>query len=98
MKSISLNDIVSQAKGNLASQMGGETVMMSIESGKYYNLGEIGGRIWESIAAPVSISELVTKLTEEYDVSTEDCTSQVISFLDHLASEKLVVIQEAAAI
>ena len=27
--------------------MDGEKVMLSINNGKYYNLGEIGGDIWE---------------------------------------------------
>ncbi|PWV93800.1 coenzyme PQQ synthesis protein D (PqqD) [Paenibacillus cellulosilyticus] len=96
--SITIQDSVVQAQGNLASQMGGETVMMSIESGKYYNLGEIGGRIWELVAAPISVSELVSKLTGEYEVTTEECEAQVIHFLENLASEKLVIVQEAAAI
>ena len=34
-------------KGNIVSDMGGEKVMLSIENGKYYNLGEMGGEIWE---------------------------------------------------
>ena len=29
--------------------MGGEKVMLSVKNGKYYNLGEIGGEIWELI-------------------------------------------------
>jgi hypothetical protein len=95
---ITIQDTVVQAQGNLASQMGSETVMMSIESGKYYNLGEIGGRIWELLAAPISVRELVSRLTEEYEVSTEECEAQVIHYLDNLASEKLVIVQEAAAI
>jgi hypothetical protein len=95
---ITMQDTVAQAQGNLASQMGGETVMMSIESGKYYNLGEIGGRIWELLAAPINVRELVSKLMEEYEVPTEDCEAQVIHFLNSLASEKLVIVQEAAAI
>jgi hypothetical protein len=95
---ITTQDTVVQAQGNLASQMGGETVMMSIESGKYYNLGEIGGRIWELVAAPVGVSELVSTLTAEYDVSAEACEAQVIDFLNKLAGENLVIVQEAAAI
>lgn len=95
---ITVQNTVVQAQGNLASQMGGETVMMSIESGKYYNLGEIGGRIWELVATPINVSELVLKLTAEYDVTAEECEAQVLHFLNKLSSEKLVIVQEAAAI
>ena len=44
VKQISLQDLVVQIPGNIVSDMGGEKVMMSINNGKYYNLGEIGGR------------------------------------------------------
>ena len=40
---------ISQIKGNIVSDMSGEKIMLSIEKGKYYNLGEIGGEIWELI-------------------------------------------------
>ena len=46
-QNISLNDEVSQREGNIVSDMGGEKVMLSINNGKYYNLGEMGGEIWE---------------------------------------------------
>ena len=42
-KQISLQNMVAQIPGNIVSDMGGEKVMMSINNGKYYNLGEIGG-------------------------------------------------------
>ena len=46
---IFLNQEVTQGKGNIVSDMGGEKVMLSIENGKYYNLGEMGGEIWDLI-------------------------------------------------
>ncbi|MEH7510936.1 lasso peptide biosynthesis PqqD family chaperone, partial [Priestia megaterium] len=44
--------VVTQSEGNIVSDMGNEKVMLNIENGKYYNLGEIGGDIWESISKP----------------------------------------------
>ena len=46
-QNISLNQTLSQVKGNIVSDMGGEKVMLSVNNGKYYNLGEIGGDIWD---------------------------------------------------
>jgi hypothetical protein len=54
-----------QAEGNLVSDMNGEKVMMSILNGKYYNLGTIGGRIWELIASPRSAGQIVELLMTE---------------------------------
>ena len=79
-----------QKEGNVVSDMDGEKVMLSVHNGKYYNLGEVGGFIWELMNEPKSINELVERLTEEYDVSPEECESQVRSFLDMLKKEELI--------
>ena len=46
-----------QVKGNIVSDMGGEKVMLSVNKGKYYNLGEIGGDIWELIRK-ISVNQI----------------------------------------
>lgn len=92
-ETISLQDCVVQGKGNIVSDMGGEKVMLSVQNGKYYNLGEIGGKIWDSIEMPISVGQLVTTLMLEYDVDQSECQQQVISFLAHLAEEGLVQIR-----
>ena len=47
MEHLSIHQCVGQVKGNIVSDMDGEKVMLSVDNGKYYNFGEIGGRIWE---------------------------------------------------
>lgn len=90
---ISVHDTIFQASGNLASDMDGDKVMMSIESGKYYNLGKVGGRIWELAASPATISQIVDVLVSEYDIERELCEQQVISFVEALYKENLVQLE-----
>lgn len=87
---IDANDVVTRKDGNLVSDMGGEKVMMSISSGKYYNLGSTGGRIWELIAEERTLNNLIETLAAEYDIQTEQCREQVVSFLEHLSREGLI--------
>ena len=89
-QTISLNNIVSQSEGNIVSNMGVEKVMLSVQNGKYYNLGEIGGEIWDLIESPKSVNEVISSLVNEYDVTQADCEEQVLSFLEHLYNEKLI--------
>lgn len=93
-ENISISQIVSQNEGNIVSDMDGEKVMLSIHNGKYYNLGEIGGEIWELIEKPISIQEVITTLLSQYDVTQEQCEEQVLSFLSLLKTEGLIEIQE----
>ena len=81
IQNISNSDIVVQNPGNIVSDMDGEKVMLSIQNGKYYNLGELGGEIWDLIKEPISTEELVTSLQSQYDVEPTECEEQVISFI-----------------
>jgi hypothetical protein len=82
----------SQSPGNIVSDMDGEKVMLSVSNGKYYNLGELGGEIWELMKEPITIKELVTKLQSQYNVDQTDCQLQVTDFLSQLLEQGLVSI------
>lgn len=94
VKHIFINHKIVQGRGNLVSDMDREKVMLSINNGKYYNLGEIGGRIWDLIELPTPVTSVVTTLISEYDVEQGECEGQVISFLDLLLGEGLINIEE----
>lgn len=87
---LSLNHTIVQGEGNIVSDMDGEKVMLSVHNGKYYNLGEIGGRIWDLLELPTPVSDLVTSLVSEYDVERVQCEAQVISFLEGLLAEGII--------
>lgn len=85
------NTILSRRMGLMTADMNGSAVMMDIMSGKYYNLGEVGGRIWELLEEPTSVSALVAKLTSEYDVTAERCRADIEPFLAKLLEQGLLV-------
>ncbi|MGG1399949.1 lasso peptide biosynthesis PqqD family chaperone [Bacillus salipaludis] len=90
---LSMETVISQSPGNIISDMAGETVMMSIDNGKYYNLGEIGGHIWKCIETPISVNKLISKLTDEFDVENGQCKKELIPFLEMLINEKLIMVE-----
>lgn len=90
MLKIKPETLIQQRLGNIVSDMDGEKVMMSIQNGKYYNLGAIGGIIWDEIANSTSIEKLVGKLTDKYDIEKTECMNQVICFIEKLQDEKLI--------
>ena len=89
---VTLYSTIVQTPGNIVSDMDGEKVMLSIEKGKYYNLGVLGGVIWELIESPITGDELVKQLLEEYDVDQKECEEEVLSFLNHLKDEELITV------
>ena len=83
--------VLSRREGLMTADMNGSAVMMDIMTGKYYNLGEVGGRIWEMLEEPMTLGNLVQKLTAEYDVSAERCRSDMLPFLNTLIERGLLV-------
>jgi len=89
-ESIASDCVVVQKPGAIVSDMNGEKVMLSVENGKYYNFGKHGGRIWELIATPIAIPDLVSALMAEYEVDRETCERDVLKFLSALLHEKMI--------
>lgn len=77
--------------GILAADMDGETVMMDAETGKYYNLSEVGGRIWTLTENPLTWDELVQSLTDEYDVDRTQCENDIKPFMDQMIQTGLIL-------
>jgi hypothetical protein len=92
MGSITLQSVISR-KDFIATDMDGDIVMMSVEKGKYYNLGKTGGVIWKIIAEPVSVETVVNKLLEKYEVTRKQCEAQTLSFLNEMDREELIEVQ-----
>ena len=83
--------ILSRREGLMTADMNGSAVMMDIMTGKYYNLGQVGGRIWEILEEPMTVAALVEKLTDEYDVSAAQCRTDILPFLDTLLERGLLL-------
>lgn len=90
--SITVDQIVCQGEGNIVSDMDGEKVILSIQNGKYYNLGEVGGDLWARISESKSVKELIDDLYTQYEVEKSVCEEHVLSFLSLLVEEDLIQI------
>lgn len=84
------NTILTRRTGLMTADMNGTAVLMDTMTGKYYDLGEIGGRIWELLNEPMYVSDLVGKLTAEYEVSAEQCLADITPFLRKLLDKGLL--------
>ncbi|AIQ50716.1 lasso peptide biosynthesis PqqD family chaperone [Paenibacillus sp. FSL R7-0331] len=93
---LSLETVLVQRPGNIASDMDGEKVMLNIQNGKYYNLGEVGGEIWSAMAQPVPVSRIVEVIRQTFDVPAETAEQDVFEFVHSLLAEDLVAIDSAS--
>lgn len=73
-----------------------ETVMLDVDRGMYFGLTGVGRAIWDRLAEPISLDDLVGSLLEEYDVAESACREEVRAFLADLVEEGLVDATEPA--
>lgn len=90
MCKISTNTIIQKNKQIVSADMDGETVMMNIQTGKYYNLGNMGGGIWALIEGQTKVETIIESLMEEYNVTREQCEKEVLSFLNQILGQGLI--------
>ena len=69
--------------------VGGEAVLLDVESGLYFGLDEVGARIWQLLVAGATKESVVDQLLEEYDVERSQLHADVTSFLAALAAKGL---------
>ena len=75
-----------------AVEMDGELVMMGQEQGEYYGLRDVAASIWNHLAEPHTVEELVALVSAEWNVTDEVCRPDIVAFLDDLSTRHLVTI------
>lgn len=90
MINLSVNTRLCRHADLLAANMDGELVMMSLERGEYFGIGGVGPRIWELLAEPNTIEQLVDAIRAEYDIDETTCHADIIAFVEQLLTNELV--------
>jgi hypothetical protein len=64
-----------------------------MDTGSYISTNKQAAIIWELIEQPKNITDIVKALTLSFNVDTEQCQSDVLSFIANMQKENLVTIQ-----
>ena len=75
----------------MASPVGDEIVMMSMESGNYIGMNSVATVIWEKLKQPISVKELIAFLLDNYDIDKEECERKTLKYLNDLVKEEMLV-------
>lgn len=90
---ISRETILSRNTSMLANEIGHETVMMSIEQGKYYGTNKTGSYIWKLLDNPLTFGELCSKLALDFNIPETQCLQEVQPFMEEMIKENIIVIK-----
>lgn len=73
----------------------GELIIVPIRSGvgdlnSLYTLNPVGAVLWDFINEGHSVSDMVEKVCDEFDVTAAQATRDIEAFLDSLLAERLI--------
>jgi hypothetical protein len=77
----------------LISQLGDEMVLMDIQKGHYININPVGSFIWNQLVSPVTVKDLISSLTEKYDIPLQRCEEETLMFLQKMQEHNMLNIR-----
>jgi hypothetical protein len=79
----------------VSSDLGGEAVILQLESGVYFGLNEVGAAIWALIREPRAVKEIEDAILAEFAVDAERCQQDVVAILQEFQAEGLIDVLDA---
>src|SRR5258707_2170082 len=87
---VSLDDRVSVPSHVLVRFLDKESVLLNIETERYFGLDETGTRMWQLVTAAPKIEVAYQQLLEEYDVEAELLRANLTDLLSRLVENGLL--------
>lgn len=84
--------IISRNKDIVFSDIEGESILLDVKAGSYYQFNPTASRIWALLSTPQSLKKLCVMLQREYDVSYETCKSDVVESISEMAESNILTI------
>lgn len=97
LDSLTMTSVIVATRELITCDLDNEIVILDQSSGVYFGLNAVGTRVWELIQEPRSIGSLCDTLLTEYDVTPEQCISEVLALAQTLAAQHLIEVRDAEA-
>ena len=90
--SISFSDRVKIPDGVLISKLQEESVILNLDTERYYGLDDVGTRILSVLTTSESIEAAYEALAREYDVDGQVLRQDLLELVQHLVAQGLIQI------
>ncbi len=64
-----------------SGEVDGELVALDMDKGDCFGLDKIGTEIWHLAAAPITLSAIIARMVDTYDVDEAQCAADLQPFL-----------------
>ena len=73
----------------VAREVGGETMLLDLASGKYFGLNPVGGRFWQLLESGKSCADARNVLLDEFEVGPEQLDADLATLVKDLVESGL---------
>lgn len=82
-----------RGEGVLCQRAGDRLVLLSLETGLYYALDEVGARVWELCDGRRGLAQIAAVVVDEFDAPPATVARDVAELVRELECEQLVSVQ-----
>ena len=93
MMAISFSDRVIVSDEGLISKLQDESVILNLDSERYFGLDDVGTRMLTVLSSSSSIESAYETLRNEYDVDGQVLRQDLIVLVENLLQQELITIQ-----
>jgi hypothetical protein len=90
MDALTLTDRISIPDVVVSRDLGGETVVLNLETGIYFDLDGVATDAWQAIQRTRSLQAVYDELLVSYDVDPEQLSADLLRLVNEMHSKGLV--------
>jgi len=72
---------IQHSEGQVHCLLDGTVIIMAVDNGEYFELNEVGSRLWPELVEPITIRDLVDRVVTEYEVERDGCEADVSAWV-----------------
>ena len=96
MSEVALGQVFALSENVVSREVSGELVLMDLESGMYFGLNLVGGRIWQMLDKQAQpLAAICDAIEEEFEAPRAAIESDVTSLAKDMMEQGLIVAQAA---
>lgn len=87
---VSLDDFVRKGERQIETDVGDETLLMMVESGRYFSMDGVAREIWAGIGEATSVRAIIEKQIENFEVDPLRAEAEILALLNDLLEHGLI--------
>lgn len=72
-------------------EVGGEMMLVDLDSGTYFGLNDVGGRLWQLLDEGQPLGQACAQLLNEFEVDRDQLECDLTALVGELVERKLLV-------